>query len=454
MNDGRAFLLSSCMVLMLFCGQLVADGGFFAFEQSRWPQVAEKQQTCFINYRDGYENMLLAVKLDSFHSTKAAWIVPVPAGPDKVAIDVIPELPEFYGNSVHELARQSITQMFSVMALSQVYPIAFMYTLRDVFPRTEHREYEVGAVAGLGYAGGVDVYEHIEKLGLTTELITARDRDAPYAYLKEKGLVLPDEARAILGEYVGEDYSLVVSWVSDTNRFLPDTNDEGWNWRTVKQVALSVRFPAEDIFFPLKLTRIYGRLRVPMVINVLGYVTPRLFDALRPFTKADCNLRDRYDVGSALLPFFNDRDYVEDLRYTKITIDAPAKLLTEDLRISNTPPLRAVCADRVHHSIGLLAVIGFLFASLVAGAVAATAAFRDDPALRAKFTWLGLLNVATLAGVIVGAVLVRDAKPDTSSTLRLGLPNRAVRKAVYLLVFTLVFMGIGLLATALLRLVT
>jgi hypothetical protein len=451
-DNRRVFLVS--LWLFLLCGHLNADGGFFAFENARWRQVSEKQQTCFINYNAGYENMLLAVKLDTFHSTKAAWIFPVPAGPDSVTIDVISELPEFYGRNVQELARQSIARMFSVMALSQVYPIAFMYTLRDVFPRAEHHEFEIGAIPAMGSAGGVDVYEHIEKLGLTTELITARDRDAPYAYLKAKGLDLPEKAGAILGEYVGEDYSLVVSWMSDTNRFLPDTNDEEWDWRTVKQAALSVRFPAKDIFFPLKLTRVYDRLRVPMVINVLGYVTPRLFDALRPFTKVDCNLQDRYDVGPALLSFFNDRDYVENLRYTKITIDAPAKLLTEDLRVSNSPPLRAACADRVHHLIGLLAVVGFLAASLLAGAVAATAAFREDPALRAKFTWLGLLNVATLAGVIVGAVLVRDAKTDSNLTVRPGLPTRAVRKAVYLLVFTLVFMGIGLLATALLRLLT
>jgi len=452
-DNRRTFLVS--LGLVLLCGQLAADGGFFAYENARWRQVSEKQQTCFINYNAGYENMLLAVKLDPFHSTKAVWIFPVPAVPDRVTIDVISELPRLYGSNVRELARQSISRMFSVLALSQVYPIAFMYTPRDIFPRAEHRGFDYGSLPAMGgFDGGVDVYEHIEKLGLTTELITARDRDAPYAYLKAKGLDLPEDTRAILDEYVGEDYSLVVSWMSDTNRFLPDTNDEARNWRTVKQVAVSIRFPAKVIFFPLKLTRVYDRLRVPMVINVLGYVTPQLFDALRPFSKVDFNLQDRYDVDPALLSFFNDRDYVENLRYTTLTINAPAKLLTRDLRISNKPPLRAVCADRVHHLIGLLVVIAFLAASLLAGAVAATAAFRESPGLRARFTWLGLLNVATLAGVIVGAVLVRDASTDSDSAVRPGLPTRAVRKAVYLLVFTLVFMGIGLLATALLRFLT
>jgi hypothetical protein len=53
--------------------------------------------------------------------------------------------------------------------------------------------------------------EHIEKMGLTTELIGTKEGNALYIYLTGKGLDLPSDSKAILDEYVGKDYSFVVS---------------------------------------------------------------------------------------------------------------------------------------------------------------------------------------------------------------------------------------------------
>lgn len=452
MDNRRAFLVS--LWLLLLCGHLKADGGFFAFDQSRWRQVDEKQQTCLISYNAGQEKMLLAVKLDTFHSTKAVWVFPVPSSPDQVRMDVVGDLPEFSGVSARVLGHQTIARMFSVMAMSQIYPIPFMSGAQE-----ETRDGGYGAVpaSGMPLMGGygwsdVEVYGHVEKLGLTTELIAARDKDAPYAYLKAKGLDLPEEARTILGDYVGENYSFVVSWISDTAQFKPDTSVESRDEPRIGQVAVSVTFPADSIYFPLKLTKVYGQVRVPIELNVLGDVTPELDTALRPFSKIEFNLQNDYEVPLALTSFFNDQEHVERLRYTTITINAPAKHFTQDLRIRNIAPHWVSFADWLHRSFLILVLVAFTIATLLASILSAAAAFRNDRAARLKFSLLGLLNFMTLAGVLVGTALVRTRPrgkhPETAPQ---GFRSWDLRKLVYAVLFTFLFMAITLLFSLLLR---
>jgi hypothetical protein len=442
-DNGRTFLVS--LLLLLPCCRLTADGGFFALQDARWRQVSEKQQTCFINYSAGYENMLLAVKLDSFHSTKAVWVFPVPASPDQVAIDVVPELPEFDGSDVRKLARQSIARVFSVLAASQIYPLAFMRELPGISIRDGGYGMAPGSLGFMGAAGGIEVHERIEKLGLTTELITARDRDAPYDYLKTKGLDLPDEARAILGEYVGADYSFVVSWISDTARFQRDSADEWTDERAIKQVALSVAFRADSIYFPLKLTSLYGSERIPIVINVLGYVTPELHGSLKPYTKTNCCVAEDYNVGSDVRSFFNNRDYFPRLRYTAVEINAPAKFLTQDLIFHDTPPRGVRFSDWLHRSALLAGLLVFAVVSVLASALSALVVFLRDPSSRRTFTWLGLWNFLTLVGVAVAVIHAPSRSPDRDSASPLAPAGRrpsSVRRLLYVVLFSVLFFAI------------
>jgi hypothetical protein len=456
-NEWRVLAVLYCLLLPAL---LSADGGFFEYdvELARWRQVAEKQQTCFINYHDGYENMLLAVKLDSFHSTKAVWIFPVPASPDNVAIDVVPELPEFDGSNVRDLARQSIARMFSVMAMSQIYPLAFMRELPSISIYDEgYRGAGGGGVVYAGAAPGIEVHEHIEKLGLITELITARDRDAPYAYLKEKGLDLPDDARAILGEYVGADYSFVISWISDTARFQRDTDDEWTDERAIKQVALSIAFSADSIYFPLRLTSIYGSERVPIVINVLGYVTPDFYGSLKAYAKTNCCVEDDYSVHPDLRAFLNDRDYLSHLRYTAIEISAPAKFLTQDLFIRDVPPRGVWFSDWLRRSALLVGLLVFAVASLLASALSTLAVFLRDPSSRRTFTWIGLWNFLTLIGVVVAVIRIPNRSPDAggaSQSASAAQRPSSVRRLLYVVLFSAFFFAIIWQLAAILRALT
>jgi hypothetical protein len=66
---------------------------------------------------------------------------------------------------------------------------------------------------------GVTVYESIEKIGLTTELVSAVNGSSLTEYITSKGLNLPESSKSILDEYTGKEYSFVISWISDIEKF-------------------------------------------------------------------------------------------------------------------------------------------------------------------------------------------------------------------------------------------
>jgi hypothetical protein len=314
-----------------------------------------------------------------------------------------------------------------------------------------------GSVGFMGAAGGIEVHERIEKLGLTTELITAQDRDAPYDYLKKKGLDLPDDARAILGDYVGADYSFVVSWISDTTRFQPDSANESTDERTIKQVALSVAFRTDSIYFPLRLTSVYGSERVPIVINVLGYVTPELYGSLKPFAKTNCCVEEDYNVRSEERSFFGNRDYFRRLRYTAVEINAPAKFLTQDLIFHDVPPRGVRFSDWLHRSALLAGLLVFAVVSLLASALSALVVFLRDPSSRRTFAWLGLWNFLTLVGVAVAVIHAPSRSPDQDSASQPAPADRRpsnVRRLLYVVLFSVLFFAIIWELSAVLRALT
>lgn len=60
----------------------------------------------------------------------------------------------------------------------------------------------------------VVVHEHLEKEGISSEIITAKTTSSLYEYLKSKGLNIENDSIPALQSYLGKDYSFVVSWMS------------------------------------------------------------------------------------------------------------------------------------------------------------------------------------------------------------------------------------------------
>ena len=497
------FIFSS----FLFTPFASADGGMVIYDPivSSWDLKDIDQQVCAINYENGIENMILSINVENLDGEKAVWIFPVPAKPDKIVIDIIKDFPTFWGYNVKDEANEKFSSALLLMQLSQIYPFPFFIGGNIFF-----RSMSMGRDAGIGYplsteggltigvSGGVRIYEHVEKMGLTTELITSEKGDALYDYLKEKELEIPPSFKSILEEYIGQDYSFVISWIPDIEEFkkgqeqayfmemvekwgnpneiislieysinraktekeefetekekfertlkrfnyLLDRyeiikNPEGdWeNWDEYSEpikkefkryleyfmdnkysIGLYITFPTDEIYFPLKLTGVYEDLEIPILICVMGYITPELYPEIKDTALAGIShytkTKERqvnyffgknYHVPEELSSFFNDQTEIENFEYTVIKINKPSKYLTEDLWMKNSVPFSVTLANFISKYTLILGIILFIFISCLASLFSGMIIFRKDKPSKKKFILFGLWNFLTLMGLSIAS---------------------------------------------------
>ncbi|RLI87773.1 MAG: hypothetical protein DRO76_01810, partial [Candidatus Altiarchaeales archaeon] len=367
------------------------------------------------------------------HGEKAVWIFPVPAKPDKTVIDIIKGFPRLlWGYDVKEKTDDAVSIAFSVMRMSQVYTFPFM-----LFSRYTSM--------GIGIEEGITIYEHIEKMGLTTELVTAEDGSAFYNYLTNKDLDLPSGLKSILEDYIGKEYSFVVSWISDVEKFKQESAIRDRYGRLINVVGVSISFPTDEIYFPLKPTSVYGSQKIPILIYVMDHVTPKLYLEIKNYVQVNYFIDKYYYVPKELSPFFNGKKEIENLNYTKIKIDAPSRYLTEDLWIKDSAPADVVLADFIKRSVWLWGIIFFILSSCLASMFAGVIAFRKDQPSKKKFALFGLWNFLTLIGFWIASLFLRTKKlkPELEQQLKSqGIVVWDNRKILFVFLFTVFFLVI------------
>jgi len=207
-----------------------ADGFIHVYDRDMWRLFNEEQQFCAINYQDGLQHMILTVDTgEELTGDKAVWIFPGPAKPDKTVINIVKGFPRLTGYDIEERVDDSISVVFMAMRATQIYTFPLlMYTMK--------RFVEVGE--GIG----VTVHESIEKMGIATELVSAEDGSSLANYITSKGLTLPETSKSVLDEYIGEEYSFVISWISDIEQFKKEQGgmERGYRgmWTEMQLVSL------------------------------------------------------------------------------------------------------------------------------------------------------------------------------------------------------------------------
>ena len=407
--------MSSGLVLfsflsLVFVQPVSADGMIHVYDPDMrwWGLQGEGQQLCAINYEDGFENMILSVDISDLHGEKAVWIFPVPAKPEVTAIDIMEKFPRLSGYDVQEKAGEVISDVFTVMTLSQVYTFPFVFA-----PYFAQVAYMGPGIGEEGEGEGVTIHEHIEKMGLATELVTAEDGGAFHSYLTNKGLELPADSKSVLDEYIGQEYSFVVSWISDVERFKEATTTIDRYGRTINTVSVFIAFPTDNIYFPLKPTSVYENQDIPILIYVMGHVTPELYPGIVRGTHVNYFVERHYDVPGGLSLFFNGRTRIEDLKYTKIRIHTSSNYLTEDLWIEDSAPADVVLAEFINRQSWLWGTTFFAMSSCLASMFAGAIIFRKGRLSKKKFALFGLWNLFTLIGFVVASMFLIREKPQS-----------------------------------------
>lgn len=394
-------LFKFCLVFSVFALFLVkpisADGmiHFTDPDMHGWRLRGQDRQLAAINYDEGVENMIIEVNMESFEGEKASWIFPVPSKPEETEIDILKSFPRLTGYDIEEETEKTVDNVFMSISATQIYPPLF----QGIFILGENRWKSMG----MGSGPGVSVHKHIEKAGVTSELVTAENGSRLYNYLKKKNMDIPSKSKSVLEEYIGEKYSFVISWISDLEKLRQSVHQSGSG--TLPSVGLSLEFPSEKSYYPLKPTGVYGESRVPIAVYFMGHVTPETPEKIRDHTDVRYFTQNTYEVPSNLTSFFGRKGTIKELKYTKVDINTESKELTEDLWARETTPQEVELQEGVRKCSWLWGAAVFIFISCLASVLSGLIVFSGDKPSPGKFALLGLSNSLSLIGFSIVSYL-------------------------------------------------
>jgi len=341
-------------ISMPFLAVVTADGGGWGSHHGQFFLLSEKEQYAVIGHDNGIERMLLSVNLNTASYNNAVWIFPVPSEAKNVNVDLANGAPTFYGSEIIEDAKDDIKDSATMaLAAYAVLPPALLYVM-------------VIGFGGGSSKGTVDVYKHLEKYGMTVEVISATEGNGIYKYLTDKDFSMSKGVVPQLDSYVKNGYSFVVTWWSGANSTI--------------QPGVIINFPSDKIYYPLCLTSIYGDAVIPTNIFVMGYVTPNIYHEIHPYTtityyKGSGYGNYYYRVSPEVQNFTQEIMKNKNGRFTKIDLNAPSKLFTNDLWIDDTMPFKPGYAEWIHDVLGndsiccgIIPVL-FLVVSLISGLI-------------------------------------------------------------------------------------
>ena len=388
------------IIFIFFSGSVKADG--FVMQpkpfSDRWDYSNEDNQQAFIKHDQGTQKMIISIGLSEVKKKGAVWLFPVPSRPDKVDIDVVSQLPIIGGEEISKRAKSRLDEISKYLYASQ---FNFYLFLNKRFSSSVESFGSYSGLQGKGFEVGVDddvyVHQHLQKNGITSEVITSKNARALYEYLKNKGLNVKDKSLPVLEDnYIGKEYSFVVSWVN---------SGSGKNNKSNNQRGVFVSFPTEKIYYPLLPTSVYGEQKVPATIRVFGHTDPEMFKDIEPYSEVKYYDNNRYKKNSKPEIFYNNSSQNE--KYTKITINAPSKKFTQDLWINTNTPAGVYLPLFIGNYPVVSFMILFLLITIISGLVAGLAFFkelRDNPK---KILLLSLSNCFTIWGLIIATILVK-----------------------------------------------
>jgi len=478
--------LSLIIFLVMFSfvpKSVLADGMMIKPDpySDRWDYSNESNQQAFINYDNGLQKMIISVGFEGENSNGAVWLFPVPSGPNKVAIDVVKSLPGLSGEEISKKAKSNLDDTTKFLQMTQLYTIPFISFYGTLGTTGKGIENTLDAPQGFGRGVEQDVvvYEHLEKEGITSEIITAKTANGLYDYFQSKGLKIERGSIPVLDNYIGKEYSFVASWISSPEKIIsaddiknnlyiyfssqyrypkffslvdslkqkyPEFNQTSnstdylksqqgetvlreltqaiqndpsiitdtynRNQNLANQRGVFVTFPTEEIYFPLLPTSVYGSKTVPATIRVIGHVSPKVFQDIKSYTKTEYYVDSYASFADDLKNFYNGQN--QNIKYTKIEINAPSKFFTDDLWLKAQAPTKTYYSTFVAKHPVVSAIILFILSSILAGILAGLIIFKDLRRNPVKLGLIGLSNFLTILGLLITTVLVGTKNKNES----------------------------------------
>lgn len=467
-----------------------ADGAMMkSGKMGGWEFFSEERQSANITYDAGIEKMYLNVDVKIADSSSIVWIFPVPAAPEKVSIDVAAENQKYWGEKLSSIAKRQLTKTRHSLLQTQLYTISPKWGRF----RGDIQGLIGGAASGLGSSGGndgggVQVHAHLEKEGMITEVITAKNGADIYAYLRKSGLKVEDGAIKVLDHYISKDFSFVVSRILPQEivvstrevagyfRGLSRARKSEWPAIVSKVYDEKLKISPEGQWWSLKhyqnrdlAAEIVGQIsKDPSVVRevqkeiasrrmvrkgvLVSFPTKEIFfPLLLTSVYGEKVVPLTLNVAGLVSPIifddirkFTKVDYISGrisrsqrgrgpveprFEYTSIKVDAPSKYYTQDLRILLREPLAPRIYKFISQNQSLIFWVLLVIISVLAGILVGLPLY---PGLRnlsglSRISLVGLCNIGSIIGVFFAA---KHLLPMSDSG-QLGETLRALREKGY-----------------------
>ena len=402
-------------ILLLLVPAVTADGMIFIEDYDMWNLRPEQNQLAAIHYENGVENLLISVTPgEAASGTRAVWLFPVPAKPESVQIDVLKGYPSFSGHDIGNTYDSAVGGAALAQMAYATFPVSIVCGgAAAILPL-----YAFGMAGSIQKSSlsdgiaGIDIHERIERMGVTTEVVTATDAKALETYLATLGMGSVSGNGQYLADYTGKDYSFVISYISNMDRYREASGTgtpspystygspySGYGADNI--IGVFVRFPADRIYYPLRPTAVYGSREVPVLLYVTGFVNPALYDSIGSGSEVTYFTDDHFTTNSDLAPFFNGKTRMDPLKYTKIRIDVPAERFTGDLWMEATPPAAVAWKEFFLQYEIFISVLVYILFSAVSSLAAGYYAFRKKTVGAKTLLFHGLWNCATFIGLAI-----------------------------------------------------
>ena len=397
-------ILALFFILLLLAPYAAADGMIFIEDRDMWSLQPEQNQAAAIHYEDGMENLLISVSPGSdFKGDKAVWIFPVPAAPGSVKIDVLKGYPRLTGSRFEDDFTQTVTMATAASVMYATFPVCIISGGATVILSA----YVFGMAGSLSKSSDIEIFDRVEKMGVVTEVVSAHDAGALNNFLILRGMTPTGDGQEMLRSYIAQNYTFVVTSISDVKAFRNASSADARYYDPYSglvqenMIGVFVRFPADRIYYPLKPTAVYGSREVPVLLYVTGWVRPKLYDSIRDRTEVTYFTQGHYSPPEALVPFFNGKASVNNLKYTKLKINAASNRFSEDLWIDPLPPADMVAREAYLNYAFLFTAAAYVLFSAVASLLAGMLVFRKKTCGAKHLLLHGLWNCFTFIGLAI-----------------------------------------------------
>lgn len=405
--------ISIMLVFLLLMSNAFADGMVISIHRDpylleipskllRPTIVEESEQVAFISWKDGMEQMIIKIGIKAAvqENETYIWIFPVPAKPKDVVVYHIKYLHyNVKGKDLYKMTKGELKKNAEyIFTFSQIWPIPFMIV--DLYSSPGYYQASLRSEKSLGWIGryaedyGVTVHERIEKHGLVSEIITAKEANGLKRYIRDKhGVELPKEIESVFSDYIGKEFTFVVS------------ESQG----KPKAMAVMVEFPTDVPYFPLKPTSIYGSSRIPIMVYIEGFWEPN------KWREVEHRMVVKHGVeGNTPFIYGEEKFYGSFNKFTVVSLNTPSKYLKQDLYFKKSSTAEVVNFIREHLIVFSIIIILMLFS--LSGIITWAILSRKWEEL-VKYVTAGVASIFTPI-----ATLVVFKKAGISSKMNIEIP--------------------------------